>query len=262
MKAVILAGGRGTRISEESQVRPKPMVEIGPQPIIWHIMKLYSAYGINDFVVCLGYKGYVFKEYFANYYLHTCDVTFDIANNTTEVHRSSAEAWRVTLVDTGLSTMTGGRLRRVLDYVGDEDFCFTYGDGLSNVDIGALIAFHRAEGATATVTAVRPPGRFGRMELDGHRVQRFVEKPSGDGAWISGGFFVLTPAVAKYLGAGDDCVFEAEPLQRLAGDGELASYRHTGFWQPMDTVRDRDYLEQLWATGTPPWVPGSQTPLP
>lgn len=253
MKVVILAGGRGSRISEETEFKPKPMVEIGIRPIIWHIMKLYSAHGINDFIVCLGYKGYVFKEYFANYYLHTCDVTFDIANNATEVHFSNAEPWRVTLVDTGLETMTGGRLQRVLPYVGDEDFCFTYGDGLADVDITALVEFHRAEGAIATVTAVQPPGRFGSMELDGNRVGRFVEKPSGDRTWINGGFFVVSPRIAGYL-TGDDCVWELEPLERLTNEGQLASFRHEGFWQPMDTVRDRDYLNQIWESGKAPWL--------
>jgi glucose-1-phosphate cytidylyltransferase len=253
MKLVILAGGRGSRISEETESKPKPMVEIGTRPIIWHIMKLYTAHGINDFIVCLGYKGYVFKEYFANYYLHTCDVTFDIAHNTTEVHFSNAEPWRVTLVDTGLETETGGRLRRVLPYVGDEDFCFTYGDGLANVDITSLVRFHQSQGTIATVTAVQPPGRFGSMELDGSRVTRFTEKPSGDRAWINGGFFVLSPRVAEYLD-GDDCVWELGPLERLAREGQLASFRHPGFWQPMDTVRDRNYLNQLWATGNAPWL--------
>lgn len=252
MKLVILAGGRGSRISEETESKPKPMVEIGTRPIIWHIMKLYSAHGINDFILCLGYKGYVFKEYFANYYLHTCDVTFDIAHNTTEVHFSNAEPWRVTLVDTGLETQTGGRLQRVLPYVGDDDFCFTYGDGLANVDITSLVRFHQSQGTIATVTAVQPPGRFGSMELDGSRVTRFNEKPSGDRAWINGGFFVLSPRVAEYLD-GDDCVWELGPLERLAREGQLASFRHPGFWQPMDTVRDRNYLNQLWETGNAPW---------
>ncbi len=261
MKAVILAGGRGSRLSEETVSKPKPMVEIGSRPIIWHLMKLYSAHGINDFIVCLGYKGYLVKEYFANYYLHTCDVTFDIAHNTTEVHFSNAEPWRVTLVDTGAETGTGGRLKRVLGYVGDEDFCFTYGDGLSDLDITALVAFHRSQDVTATVTAVQPPGRFGSMELTGDRVERVVEKPSGDGAWINGGFFVLRPGVKHYLG-GDDCIWEREPLARLAHEGQLASYRHSGFWQPMDTVRDRDHLEHLWQSGNPPWMVERRRSLP
>jgi glucose-1-phosphate cytidylyltransferase len=252
VKVVILAGGTGTRLSEETSLRPKPMVEIGDRPILWHIMKIYSSHGLNDFVICLGYRGYMVKEYFANYFLHTADVTIDIAENRIDVHESAAEPWKVTLIDTGAETMTGGRLRRVLAYVGDEDFCFTYGDGLSDVDIGKLIAFHQAQGAIATVTAVRPLGRFGSMRVDGERVTGFQEKPAGDGAWINGGFFVLSPAIADYLD-GDETVWEREPLRRLAEEGRLASYRHTGFWQPMDTLREKLQLQELWESGQAPW---------
>lgn len=252
MKVVILAGGTGTRLSEETSLRPKPMVEIGDRPILWHIMKIYSSHGLNDFVICLGYRGYMVKEYFANYFLHTADVTIDIAENRIDVHESAAEPWKVTLIDTGAETMTGGRLRRVLAYVGDEDFCFTYGDGLSDVDIGKLIAFHQAQGAIATVTAVRPLGRFGSMRVDGERVTGFQEKPAGDGAWINGGFFVLSPAIADYLD-GDETVWEREPLRRLAEEGRLASYQHTGFWQPMDTLREKMQLQELWESGQAPW---------
>jgi glucose-1-phosphate cytidylyltransferase len=254
MKAVILAGGVGSRISEETVVRPKPMIEIGGKPILWHIMGTYAAHGITDFVVCLGYKGYVIKEYFANYYLHTSDVSFDLAANTMEVHRSTTEPWRVTLIDTGDDTQTGGRLRRALAHVDDEDFCFTYGDGLSDVDVSAVVRFHREQGVTATVTAVQPPGRFGAIEMaDEDRVAAFQEKPRGDGAWINGGFFVLSPGVEAYLD-GDDTVWEDEPLARLAADGELASYRHDGFWQPMDTLRDKQHLQALWDAGRAPWA--------
>jgi glucose-1-phosphate cytidylyltransferase len=252
VKVVILAGGTGTRLSEETSLRPKPMVEIGDRPILWHIMKIYSSHGLNDFVICLGYRGYMVKEYFANYFLHTADVTIDIAENRIDVHESAAEPWKVTLIDTGAETMTGGRLRRVLAYVGDEDFCFTYGDGLSDVDIGKLVAFHQAQGAIATVTAVRPLGRFGSMRVDGERVTGFQEKPAGDGAWINGGFFVLSPAIADYLD-GDETVWEREPLRRLAEEGRLASYRHTGFWQPMDTLREKLQLQELWESGQAPW---------
>jgi glucose-1-phosphate cytidylyltransferase len=254
MKAVILAGGLGSRLSEETTLRPKPMVEIGGKPILWHIMKIYSAHGINEFVICLGYRGYVIKEYFANYYLHTCDVSFDLAHGEMEVHRSTTEPWRVTLVDTGEATMTGGRLKRVLSYVGDDDFCFTYGDGVSDVDITALVAFHRSHGRLATVTAVQPPGRFGTLELghDGAVVESFEEKRQGDGSWMNGGFFVLSPGVAGYL-SGDETIWEQEPLRDLARDGELASYLHRGFWQPMDTLRERGDLERLWQAGEPPW---------
>ncbi len=251
MKAVILAGGTGSRLAEETSERPKPMVEIGGKPILWHIMKLYSVHGINEFVICLGYRGYMIKEYFANYYLHTCDVTFDISNGGMQVHQSSAEPWSVTLVDTGPDTMTGGRLKRVLSYLGDEDFCFTYGDGVADLDIAALIEFHRAQGRLATVTAVQAPGRFGALEIDGDRIRGFEEKPRGDGAWMNGGFFVLSPKVGEYL-AGDDTVWEQEPLRELAAAGELSSYRHPGFWQMMDTIRDREVLEALWQ-GDAPW---------
>jgi glucose-1-phosphate cytidylyltransferase len=252
VKTVILAGGLGSRLSEETSVRPKPMVEIGGKPMLWHIMKIYSAHGIDEFVICLGYKGYLIKEYFANYYLHTCDVSFDLARNEMEVHRSDAEPWRVTLIDTGEQTMTGGRLKRALAYVGDEDFCFTYGDGVASIDVSALIAFHREQGRIATVTAVRPPGRFGALDLEGDRVRHFEEKPPGDHVATNGGFFVLSPEVDRYL-ADDSTVWEQEPVRALAEEGQLASYRHNGFWQPMDTLRDRHSLEELWDTGAAPW---------
>jgi glucose-1-phosphate cytidylyltransferase len=252
MKAVILAGGYGSRLSEETALRPKPMVEIGGKPILWHIMKIYAAFGINEFVICLGYKGYLIKEYFANYHLHTCDVSFDLAAGTTEIHRSSAEPWRVTLVETGEQTMTGGRLERALPYIGEEDFCFTYGDGLADVDIPALVAFHREQGCLATVTAVQPPGRFGALDIDKQRVRKFEEKPRGDHAWTNGGFFVLSPTIARYL-KDAQTVWEQEPLRSLAHDGELACYRHDGFWQAMDTLRDRNHLDELWASGAAPW---------
>ncbi len=252
MKAVILAGGFGSRLSEETAVRPKPMVEIGGKPMLWHIMKIYAAHGIDDFVICLGYKGYLIKEYFANYYLHTCDVSFDLAGGGMEVHRSTTEPWHVTLVDTGENTMTGGRLQRVLPYLGDEDFCFTYGDGVADIDITAEIAFHREHGRIATVTAVQPPGRFGALEIEDDIVTEFEEKPRGDGGWMNGGFFVLSPGVANYLG-GDDTVWEQQPMRSLAQDGQLASYQHTGFWQAMDTIRDRNHLEELWNSGGAPW---------
>jgi glucose-1-phosphate cytidylyltransferase len=252
MKAVILAGGAGTRISEETAVRPKPMIEIGGKPILWHIMKMYSSHGIQEFIICLGYRGYLIKEYFANYYLHMCDVSFDIANNAMEVHQSSAEPWKVTLVDTGDATQTGGRLKRVLGYVGDEDFCFTYGDGLSDLDITALIAFHRDQGTLATVTAVQPPGRFGALAVEGDRIRGFQEKPHGDGGWINGGFFVLSPKVGDYID-GDATHWEEEPMESLAAEGQLAPYQHSGFWQPMDTRRDKRQLEELWQSGNAPW---------
>jgi glucose-1-phosphate cytidylyltransferase len=251
-KAVILAGGLGTRLSEETETRPKPMVEIGGKPIIWHIMKAYSAHGVNEFVVCLGYKGYIVKEYFANYYLHQTDVTFDIGANTMEVHQHRAEPWRVTLVDTGAKTMTGGRLRRVARYLGADTFCMTYGDGVSNVDMGRLFEFHRTNGLLATLTAVRPPGRFGAVELDDGKVEAFHEKPAGDGGWINGGFFVLSPKVIDYIDD-DATVWEQGPLERLAREGQLGAYRHEGFWQPMDTLRDKRHLEELWQTGQAPW---------
>lgn len=252
MKAVILAGGLGSRLSEETVVKPKPMVEIGGKPMLWHIMKLYSAAGINDFVVCLGYRGYVVKEWFANYALHTSDVTFDLGSGEMQVHHSTTEPWRVTLVDTGEATMTGGRIRRVLPYVGDETFCLTYGDGLSDQDLGALVDEHRAHGRLATVTAVQPPGRFGALDLDGEVVRAFQEKPQGDGAWMNGGFFVLEPQVGDYI-AGDATVWEQEPMHGLAADGQLVAHRHSGFWQAMDTLRDRNQLEELWAGGRAPW---------
>ena len=253
MKAVILAGGLGTRISEETHLKPKPMVEIGGKPILWHIMKIYSAHGIHDFVICCGYKGYVIKEYFANYFLHMSDVTFDMANNRMDVHQRNAEPWRVTLVDTGDETLTGGRLKRVADYVRDEEaFCFTYGDGVANVDITALVAFHRQHGKQATVTAVQPPGRYGALNMDGEAVRGFIEKPRGDGGWINGGFFVLSPKCLDYI-AGDTTSWEADPLVRLAADGEMMAFEHTGFWQPMDTLRDKNHLEELWLSGNAPW---------
>lgn len=252
MKCVILAGGYGTRISEESHLKPKPMIEVGSKPIIWHIMKIYSAHGINDFVVCLGYKGYIIKEYFANYFLHMSDVTFDMKNNSMRVHEQHAEPWQVTLVNTGEETMTGGRLLRVRDYVGDETFCFTYGDGVADVDLSALIAHHKSAGRTATVTAVQPPGRYGALDVDGKQVVAFQEKPVGDGGWINGGFFVLEPAVFDYL-EGDDTSWEVEPLRRLVRDKQLSAYAHNGFWQAMDTLRDRVALEEMWQSGRAPW---------
>ncbi|MCX7197563.1 MAG: glucose-1-phosphate cytidylyltransferase [Proteobacteria bacterium] len=252
MKAVILAGGLGTRISEESHLRPKPMIEIGGKPILWHIMKIYSSYGIDEFIVCLGYRGYVIKEYFANYFLHMSDVTFDMSANRMEVHQASAEPWRVTLVETGEDTMTGGRLKRVASYLGDEDFCFTYGDGVADVDIGALVAWHKAQGRQATLTAVQPPGRYGALVLDGDTVDRFEEKPRGDNAWINGGFFVLSPKVIDLID-GDATHWERDPLERLTTAGQLSAFRHRGFWQPMDTLRDKTLLEQLWVSGKAPW---------
>lgn len=253
MKVVILAGGTGTRISEETHVKPKPMVEIGGKPILWHIMKTYSHYGINDFVICCGYKGYVIKEYFANYFLHMSDVTFDMIRNEMTVHQRHAEPWKVTLVDTGEDSMTGGRLRRVRDYVAaEEEFCFTYGDGLSDVDIPALISYHRSRGVLATLTATTPPGRFGALDLHDGIVRSFVEKPTGDGGMINGGFFVLSPKVIDLI-EGDHTIWEREPLERLAAIGELAAYQHSGFWQPMDTLRDKIHMEDLWTSGNPPW---------
>jgi glucose-1-phosphate cytidylyltransferase len=252
MKAVILAGGLGTRISEESHLKPKPMIEIGGKPIIWHIMKIYSHFGINEFVICLGYKGYVIKEYFANYFLHMSDVTFDMAKNSMHIHQRHAEPWRVTLVDTGETSGTGGRLRRVRDYLDNETFCFTYGDGVADLDIGELIRFHAAHGKLATVTTVQPPGRFGAMELDGTRVKGFQEKPQGDGGWINGGFFVLDPTVIDRI-ADDSVTWEYEPMRSLASQGELMSYQHHGFWQPMDTLRDRVLLEDRWSNGVAQW---------
>ena len=251
MKVVILAGGLGTRISEESHLKPKPMIEIGGKPILWHIMKIYSHYGIKEFVICLGYKGYVIKEYFANYFLHMSNVTFDMSQNRMEVHDGTAEPWRVTLIDTGAETLTGGRLKRVRDYVGDESFCFTYGDGVADINIGALIEFHRARGKLATVTAIQPPGRYGALNMNGDAVINFQEKPAGDGAWINGGFFVLEPKVFDLI-ENDRTSWESTPLQMLAARGELTAYQHTGFWQPMDTLRDKNHLEELWISN-PPW---------
>lgn len=253
MKAVILAGGLGTRIAEETHLRPKPMIDIGGKPILWHIMKRYSAYGVNDFVICCGYKGYVIKEYFANYFLHTSDVTFDMAHNRMEVHQRYAEPWRVTLVDTGDDTMTGGRLKRVAPYIQDEEaFCFTYGDGLADVNIHELLAFHHRHGKLATVTAVLPPGRFGALMRDGDAVSGFTEKPRGEGGWISGGFFVLSPKVLPLI-ARDGTSWELEPMAQLAAQGQLQAFEHTGFWQPMDTLREKNLLEELWASGQAPW---------
>ena len=252
MKAVILAGGRGTRLSEETAGKPKPMIEIGAKPLLWHIMKLYSHNGIDEFVVCLGYRGYLIKEYFANYYLHTGDVTFDLQSNSMEVHHSGAEPWKVTLIDTGADTMTGGRLKRVLSYVDGDEFCFTYGDGVADVDLPALIEFHREQGRVATVTAVQPAGRFGAIDIEGDVIRSFEEKPKGDGGWINGGFFVLSPDVAGYID-GDATVWEQEPMQRLARDDQLAAYRHDGFWYAVDTVRDMRHLQELWQSGDPPW---------
>ena len=252
MKAVILAGGLGTRISEETGSKPKPMIEIGGKPILWHILKIYSSHGISDFLICCGYKGYVIKEYFANYFLHTSDITFDIAANSMEIHERKAEPWRVTLVDTGDETMTGGRLKRVREYVGEEDFCMTYGDGVGDVDITALLAFHSRHGCLATMTAIKPPGRFGALALEGEKVVNFLEKPQGDGGWINGGFFVLSPSVFDLI-EGDNTIWEREPLENLAHTDNLRAYFHHGFWQPMDTMRDKSHLEELWAAGKAPW---------
>lgn len=253
MKAVILAGGMGTRISEESYLRPKPMIEIGGRPILWHIMKTYSQHGIDDFIICLGYKGYMIKEYFANYFLHNSDVTIDASTNGVRYHQTSAEPWRITLVDTGEQTMTGGRLKRVARYLDPgKPFCFTYGDGVSNVDISKLVAFHNAHGKKATLTAVIPPGRYGALEFEGDRVAQFTEKPPGDHSFVNGGFFVLDPSVVDRI-AEDSTPWEAAPLEGLARDGELMAFRHNDFWQPMDTLRDKNHLEQLWASGKAPW---------
>ncbi len=253
MKAVILAGGLGSRISEETMVKPKPMIEIGGKPILWHIMKIYSHYGINEFIICCGYKGYVIKEYFANYFLHMSDVTFDMRNNRMEVHQNHAEPWKVTLVDTGENSMTGGRLRRVKEYLdGEENFCFTYGDGVANIDINALVNFHKSQGVDATLTATYPPGRFGALDIDCHKVQSFKEKPKGDGGMVNGGFFVLSPKVIELI-AGDVTTWEREPLEKLAEAGQLAAFPHEGFWQPMDTLRDKMLLEELWQSGKAPW---------
>lgn len=252
MKAVILAGGFGTRISEESHLKPKPMVEIGGRPILWHVMKMYSHYGIQDFIICLGYKSYVIKEYFANYFLHMSDVTFDMKYNQMQIHNNKAEPWQVTLIDTGEQTMTGGRMERIKEYLGHEDFCLTYGDGVADLDIAKLIKFHQSHALLATVTAVQPSGRFGAIDMDGDQVLSFQEKPKGDGNWINGGFFVLSPKIFGYID-GDNSVWEREPLEHLAADGQLAAYQHDGFWQPMDTMRDKNHLEQLWTSGSAPW---------
>ena len=253
MKCVLLAGGLGTRISEETHLRPKPMISIGGRPMLWHIMKLYSAHGVNDFIICCGYKGYVIKEYFANYFLHMSDVTFDVSRNTMEVHQRKAEPWKVTLVDTGDDTQTGGRLRRVSDYIKkDEAFCFTYGDGVSDVDISAAIKFHQTHGKSATVTAVQPPGRYGALEQSGDQVTAFVEKPRGDGGFINGGFFVLSPKCLELI-EGDNTSWEGAPLTQLAKTNEMMAFEHRGFWQPMDTLRDKYLLEDLWSSGKAPW---------
>jgi glucose-1-phosphate cytidylyltransferase len=252
MKVVILAGGLGTRISEESSLRPKPMIEIGGKPVLWHILKMYSAHGLNDFVICCGYKGYVIKEFFANYFLHTSDVSIDLQKNKLEVHQAGGEPWKVTLVDTGEATMTGGRVKRIAKYLNGEDFCLTYGDGLSDVNITELVAFHKKSGRKATVTAVKPPGRFGVLNLQGDKVTEFVEKPMGDGGYINGGFFVLSNSVTSMI-AGDSTIWEKEPLETLADKGELGAFCHHGFWQPMDTLRDKIQLEELWKTGEAPW---------
>jgi glucose-1-phosphate cytidylyltransferase len=253
MKAVILAGGLGTRLSEETGLKPKPMVEIGGKPILWHIMKMYSKHGIDDFIICCGYKGYLIKEYFANYFLHQSDVTFCMKDNSMKVHRKRAEPWTITLVDTGEDTMTGGRLARVAEYLKNEEaFCFTYGDGLSDVNISELIDFHKKHGRDATLTSVYPPGRFGALDIENNQVKRFTEKPKGDGALVNGGFFVLSPKVLERI-SGDNCVWEQEPLKGLAEDNSLMSYKHEGFWQPMDTLRDKNYLQDLWDEDKAPW---------
>ncbi len=252
MKAVILAGGFGTRISEESVLKPKPMIEIGGKPILWHIMKIYSHYGINEFVICCGYKQYVIKEYFANYFLHNSDVTFDISKNSMHVHNNQAEPWKVTVVDTGEQTLTGGRLKRVREFVGNEDFCFTYGDGVSDLNIKELISFHKENGRLATVTAIQPPGRFGAMEMSGNEISKFQEKPKGDGSWVNGGFFILSPKVFDLI-PGDETIWEREPLEKLASTKQLVAYKHQGFWQAMDTLRDKNHLEELWSSGKAPW---------
>ena len=252
MKAVILAGGLGSRISEESYLRPKPMIEIGGKPILWHIMKMYSHHGINDFVICLGYKGYMIKEYFSNYFLHMSDVTFCMRKNKMEIHHEFSEPWKVTLINTGEDTMTGGRLKRIASYVSDDAFCLTYGDGVSDIDITKLVAHHKSSGRQATVTAIQPPGRFGALHMERGTVQSFQEKPAGDGAWINGGFFVLEPSALEHI-SGDESIWEHQPLQKLAADGQLAAYQHSGFWQAMDTLRDKNLLEDLWASDKAPW---------
>jgi glucose-1-phosphate cytidylyltransferase len=252
MKAVILAGGLGTRISEESHLKPKPMIEIGGKPILWHIMKIYSAYGVNEFIICLGYKGYLVKEFFANYYLHASNVTFDLRNNSMEVHQNASEPWKVTLVDTGEFTQTGGRLKRIASFLDGDDFCFTYGDGVIDENIGKLIEYHKNNDALATMTAVQPPGRFGALDMEGNKIIVFNEKPKGDGAWVNGGYFVLSPKVIDFI-KDDETIWEREPLNELAKRGELSAYKHNGFWQPMDTLRDKILLDQLWDKGAAPW---------
>jgi glucose-1-phosphate cytidylyltransferase len=252
MKAVILAGGFGTRITEETHLKPKPMIEIGGNPILWHIMKIYSTYDINEFIICCGYKGYLIKEYFANYFLHMSDVTFDMKQNKMEVHRKFVEPWKVTLVDTGIDTMTGGRLKKVKEYLRDETFCFTYGDGVSDINISDLIAFHSREKTLATVTAVQPPGRFGTLNLENNKITDFKEKPAGDGNWINGGFFVLEPGIFDYIQS-DSTIWEREPLEHMAKDNQLSAFKHTGFWLPLDTLRDKNHLEELWNSGKAPW---------
>jgi glucose-1-phosphate cytidylyltransferase len=254
MKAVILAGGLGTRISEETNIKPKPMIEIGGRPVLWHIMKLYSHHGINDFVICLGYRGYVIKEYFVNYYKHMSDLTINLQNNDVEIHNNYAEPWKVTLVNTGEGSMTGGRVKRISSYLADEDaFCLTYGDGLSDVNISNSIEFHKKHGKLATLTAVQPAGRFGALEIENNQIKKFQEKPKGDGSFINGGFFVLSPKVLDYITEGDSTIWEKSPLQKLASDGELMAYKHGGFWQPMDTLRDKNYLEELWDNNKAAW---------
>ncbi len=252
MKAVILAGGLGTRISEETHLKPKPMIEVGGKPVLWHIMKTYSAHGVTDFIICLGYKGYMIKEYFANYYLHTSDVTFDMRDNSMKVHQNISEPWTVTLVDTGEQTMTAGRLKRIAPYLDHEDFCFTYGDGVSDVNITELIEFHQSQNTLASVTAIQPAGRFGALDLNGNKISAFEEKPQGDGSWVNGGYFVLSPEVMNYID-GDATTWEKEPLQTLANAGELSAYKHDGFWHPMDTLRDNNHLNELWDSGNAPW---------
>ncbi len=252
MKAVILAGGLGTRIAEETHLRPKPMIEVGGKPILWHIMKIYSSHGINEFIICLGYKGFMVKEYFAHYFLHMSDVTFDLQTNDMEIHRRKAEPWRITLVDTGELTQTGGRLKRIQPYLDDEDFCFTYGDGVGDVNIKELIRFHKQQKCLATVTAMQPPGRFGALDMKKNKIVRFEEKPPGDSNWVSGGFFVLSPSVLAYI-EGDETVWEKGPLERLARENQLAAFKHEGFWKPMDTLRDKNQLEELWREGRAPW---------
>jgi glucose-1-phosphate cytidylyltransferase len=252
MKAVILAGGYGTRISEETHSKPKPMIEIGGMPLLWHIMKIYSTFGIDDFIICCGYKGYMIKEYFVNYSLHNSDITLDLKENKMEIHHKSVEPWKITLVDTGLDTMTGGRLKKVKKYLGNETFCFTYGDGLSNVNITKLIDFHKSKKTLSTMTVVQPPGRFGKIHLDGDKVTNFEEKPDGDGGWINGGFFVLEPAVIDYI-KDDTTIWEREPLEKLSIEGQMSAYKHTGFWQPMDALRDKNQLEELWDSGKAKW---------